>query len=447
MSLSVVSNPAANQANTQLNRLSSSIEQKSEQLASGLRVVTAQDDVAASAISSRLEAEVSGLEQAARNAEQADSLLQIADGAFNNTEQRLARAQQLAVQAGSDNVAEAERSFLDQEFQAIKDELDRLANDTEFSGRQLVNGAVDATSAGASLTNGGAGSFSLNTDNFGAMGVTFAGSQDDSPSLSLTSGVSFSVSASGVSTTGTGGTFSATLMASFSSVMTLDAGTTNFTGTVSSVGVSVAGTTAANMASSIQLTNGTTLLASATGTNGQGSFSVMLGNSTNVLSTTTSISAGPGSTTFMQTISTGTVSYTGNEFEMLNFAVGTGTEANADQIEVSVGSIDTRALGLQGTDLLTRSNAEQANGAIDTALDTLASRRSEVAAAQNRLDAAMENVDTSIQNQDAANSSLIELNVADASTDFSQEQVRFQAASSTLTQAQQLPQNLLGLFQ
>jgi flagellin len=132
---------------------------------------------------------------------------------------------------------------------------------------------------------------------------------------------------------------------------------------------------------------------------------------------------------------------------MLNFAVGTGTEENADQIEVSIGSVNTTALGLDDTDLTSRTNAEQANNAIDTALDTLASRRSEVAAAQNRLDAATENINTSIQNQDAANSSLIELNVADASTEFSQTQVRFQAASSTLTQAQQLPQNLLGLFQ
>jgi flagellin len=193
------------------------------------------------------------------------------------------------------------------------------------------------------------------------------------------------------------------------------------------------------------LTEAATVVASPSMDNGTGagSFSVMF-SSGDTLTMTASFGTG---TANAATVSGGTVSFTGAEVEMLNFAVGTGTDETADQIEVSVGSINTTALGLDGTDLLSRSSAEQTNGAIDTALDTLANRRSDVAAAQNRLDAAQNNVDAAVQNQSAANSSLIELNVADASTEFSQNQVRFQAASSTLTQAQQLPQNLLGLFQ
>ena len=435
MSLSIVSNQAAQVANQQLNRIGDQVNEQAEQLASGLRVNSAQDDVAASAISSRLEAEVSGLEQANRNAEQAGSLLQIADGAFNNTENQLQRAQQLAVQAGSDNVSDDEREFLDQEFQSILSEIDRLSEDTEFSGRQLVSGSINATGT-ANLASAPAASVTM--DDFGAMGVTFSGSDADMPSLTVSSVTLQAVNTGTTALTTGGDTGQVSLNATFQGITTADGAMTSFTGSVTGQNVSVTGT-------NVMLTEAATVVASPSMDNGTGagSFSVMF-SSGDTLTMTASFGTGAANAA---TVSGGTVSFTGAEVEMLNFAVGTGTDETADQIEVSVGSINTTALGLDGTDLLSRSSAEQTNGAIDTALDTLANRRSDVAAAQNRLDAAQNNVDAAVQNQSAANSSLIELNVADASTEFSQNQVRFQAASSTLTQAQQLPQNLLGLFQ
>ncbi|SDF92894.1 flagellin [Limimonas halophila] len=429
MSLSIVSNAPAAQANQQLNRLSDSLQNQSEVLSSGLRVNEAQDDVASSAISSRLEAEVSGLEQANRNAEQAGSLLQIADGAFSNTESLLQRGQQLAVQAGSDNISDPQREFLDSEFQAIQDEINRLAEDTTFSGSQLVSGNINATN-----TSGGT---VVGTGAFGAMGVTFSGSDQANPTFMISSAM-ITANATGTSLTGISGGTGTLAMLSFmvTGVTTADGNTTNFSGMLTNVMVQADTATPAN----VQLTMAQTIIAGPTGQDGMGSFSVMLGTGTTIAMTDLS-----SATTGVDTLTGAT--FTGSDTTMLNFAVGTGTDANADQIEVTIGSIDTRSLGIDGTSLDTRTNAEQANQAIDNALQTLNQRRSEVAASQNRLDAAQDNISSAINNQSAANSSLIEANVAQASTEFSQTQVRFQAASSTLTQAQQLPQNLLGLFQ
>lgn len=109
-------------------------------LSSGSRVPTAKDDAAALAVGSKLRAEVAGLNTAANNASQAVSLLQIADGALSTIGDILVRQKALAVQSSSGQLSDTERSLLQQEFNNLTTEIERIAQVTNFNGTSLLNG-------------------------------------------------------------------------------------------------------------------------------------------------------------------------------------------------------------------------------------------------------------------------------------------------------------------
>jgi len=112
-------------------------------LSSGQRIVNASDDAAGLSMSQNLEAEIRGIRQAARNANDGVSFVQSAEGGLNEVSNILIRLRELGVQSGSDTVGEAERSFLDREYQSLKKEIERIAQVTTFSGRHLLNGRGD----------------------------------------------------------------------------------------------------------------------------------------------------------------------------------------------------------------------------------------------------------------------------------------------------------------
>ncbi len=145
MALNVISNFAANVAHRNLVINDRGATRDIAKLSSGLRVLGARDDAASLAIGSRLKAEVGALRQANVNAGQANSLLQVADGALNTVAHILFRLKTLSVQSGSDNVGAAERASLQLEFVALQEEIERIARDTEFTGVQLINGEEKIT--------------------------------------------------------------------------------------------------------------------------------------------------------------------------------------------------------------------------------------------------------------------------------------------------------------
>ena len=140
MALNVISNFAANVAHRNLTMSDAAASNSLIKLSSGQRVVSAKDDAASLAIGSRLRAEVVAMRTASVNAGQAGSMLQIADGALATISDILVRMKELAVQASSGQFSSTERSVLDSEFQALKNEISRIANDTEFNGTQLIAG-------------------------------------------------------------------------------------------------------------------------------------------------------------------------------------------------------------------------------------------------------------------------------------------------------------------
>lgn len=449
MGLSIVSNQAASIATRQLEQSNNAATATAEKLSSGKRINSAKDDAAASAIAARLSAEVAGLQQASVNAGQASSMLQIADGAFQNVEDILTRAKSLSVQAGSEQISDSERAFLDQEFTALKDEIDRIANDTEFNGTKLVDGDVNAnldgnTSFAVMTTGGGSGSVT-------GLATAAAGETDGIQGINVM-GVNLAT-ATGANMTGSAGTTGSntfagqvgTLMLA-TATMTASSGSLQFmiTAAVKTTG----GGEITNGMFTGTLTNGISASGMAvTGVNLTMDATVMLAASSNAMvNGSLTVQLGTAFTQSSALTTDPNVVLTGQEVMNFDFKVGTGTTATEDEISVDIGGISTNALGLNGASIDNKANADNASEAVSSAIDALQAKRSEVGAAQNRLDFAGQNVELTRENQEAARSELEDLNVAKAITEFSQQQLLVQAGTSTLSQANSLPQNLLQLF-
>ncbi|MBM7708094.1 flagellin [Enterococcus lemanii] len=112
-------------------------------LSSGLRINKAGDDAAGLAISEKMKAQIGGLKQATRNAQDGISLIQTAEGALNETHSILGRMRDLAVQSTNGTLTESDRIELNKEFQSLTEEIDRISGDTEFNTMTLLNGGTN----------------------------------------------------------------------------------------------------------------------------------------------------------------------------------------------------------------------------------------------------------------------------------------------------------------
>ena len=120
-----------------------------ERLSTGLRINSAKDDAAGLAISSRMKAVVSGLTMASKNANDAISMLEVAEGATLEISNMLIRMRELAVQSASGTYSDSDRDALDLEFGALMTEIDRIAKNTTWNTMSILNGGNDATDASA----------------------------------------------------------------------------------------------------------------------------------------------------------------------------------------------------------------------------------------------------------------------------------------------------------
>ena len=123
-----------------------------ERLSTGLRINSAKDDAAGLAISSRMKAAVSGLEMAAKNANDAISMIEVAEGATLEISNMLIRMRELAVQSASGTYSDTDRDAMDLEFTALLSEIDRVAKNTTWNTMSILNGDDDYTAAGAATT-------------------------------------------------------------------------------------------------------------------------------------------------------------------------------------------------------------------------------------------------------------------------------------------------------
>lgn len=140
MSLRINTNLASINSQRQLFNTNLASQRNLERLSSGLRINRAADDAAGLAISENLRAQIRGMKQANRNANDGISLAQVAEGGLNEISNMLIRMRELAIQGASDTVSDVERGFIDMEFQGLKKEIQRVAEVTEYNGQELLNG-------------------------------------------------------------------------------------------------------------------------------------------------------------------------------------------------------------------------------------------------------------------------------------------------------------------
>ena len=140
MALIINTNISALTAQRNLTRAQSGLERSIQRLSTGLRINGAVDDAAGLAISDRLTAQVRGLNQAVRNANDGVSALQTADGSLNEVSNLLQRARELAVQSANDSNSASDRASLQAEVSSILSELDRLSSTVQFNSRKLLDG-------------------------------------------------------------------------------------------------------------------------------------------------------------------------------------------------------------------------------------------------------------------------------------------------------------------
>lgn len=140
MALVITTNVASLNAQKSLVGTQRAMDQSFARLSSGFRINQAADDAAGLAISENLRAQIRGLTQANRNANDGISLVQVAEGGLNEVANMLIRLRELGVQAASDTIGDTERKFLDVEYQQLKSEMQRIAEVTSFNGYDLLNG-------------------------------------------------------------------------------------------------------------------------------------------------------------------------------------------------------------------------------------------------------------------------------------------------------------------
>ena len=154
------SNPTEAVAYSQRNKTQALLNKNIQRLSSGMRINSADDDTAGSAMATRMTNQIRGMHQANKNSRDANNLLATAEAGLNDISDLLAQMRELSVQAATDTLNDTDRASIDLEFQSLKDELTRIANMTEHNGMNVLNGTYQAGGtynqdhiAGAALEN------------------------------------------------------------------------------------------------------------------------------------------------------------------------------------------------------------------------------------------------------------------------------------------------------
>ena len=181
MALTVNTNLAAMRASNALNKTQAGLSHTLAKISSGLRVTKAADDAAGSAVASNLHTVARSGRQAMRNANDGISIIQTAEGATKEVLNILDRMRELAVQSASETLDDGERVYLDEEFEQLSDEVERIAQATEFNDLQLADGTKTTLSVQVGVTSGTESQLSITLGN-----LTVSNLSVDTTSIDLT---------------------------------------------------------------------------------------------------------------------------------------------------------------------------------------------------------------------------------------------------------------------
>lgn len=164
-------NIAALNTHRQLTTNNASASKNIEKLSSGLRINRAGDDAAGLAISEKMRGQIRGLDMASKNAQDGISMIQTAEGALNETHSILQRMRELAVQSSNDTNTTADRDAMQQEVTALTAEIDRIATQTEFNTKTLLDGSLTDVNLQVGANSGQSMQFTIGDMQSAALGV------------------------------------------------------------------------------------------------------------------------------------------------------------------------------------------------------------------------------------------------------------------------------------
>lgn len=404
MGFRVNTNVEAINAQRNLGAASISFAKSVEKLSSGLRINRAGDDAAGLSISEKLRAQVKGLTQAVRNAQDGISMIQTAEGALTETHSILQRVRELAVQAGNDTLSTEDRESVGEELLALKSEIDRIADTTKFNGKVLLNGSLatdlDATSEVV-------------------VGLNLAAGATD-----------VQVAVSALSVAGAAADTTYTLSSAAAGELTL---TATVNGNVVAQTVDVSSMVAA---AGTQVLNWSTLGVSITlvgGNDADSTAANIITGLTAAASDTVVTAAGSGSATLLIGAESGqTMAVAFTKIKSDNLGTGVGNYLS-DKITDNT-AVDTTA---KAQTLLT---------IVDEAIGQVSTQRAKLGAYQNRLEHTAANLSVASENLAASESRVRDVDMASEMVNFTKSQILQSVGTAILAQANQSPQAVLQLL-
>lgn len=391
-----------------------------EKLSSGFKINRAGDDAAGLAISEKMRGQISGLDMASKNASDSISLIQTAEGALNETHSILQRMRELAVQSSNDTNVTDDRDALQKEISQLTEEINRIANTTEFNTQKLLDGGFKGTfQIGANAGQ----SINMNVDKMDAasLGLTSTNNVEKGKTFSVVKGKladgEYKVATNGTSLLDSKGN---TVGSISSATLTLADGSEAKFATHSVGGGLKVGDT-------IKVSNNTMDLKTQANANvsklAAGEYEI---SGTNVLKDGQKVG------TFASNTAT--------------IDVGGGKTVDIKAADLNLSGTLTK-FTVNGVDIASRENASASITSIDNAIKKVSDQRSSLGAVQNRLEHTINNLGTSSENLTAAESRIRDTDMAAEMMSFTKNNILSQAAQSMLAQANQQPQGVLQLLQ
>ena len=492
-------NVASLNSQRNLNVSQNSLNTALQRLSSGLRINSAKDDAAGLAISERMSAQIRGLNQAARNANDGISLAQTAEGALGEIGNNLQRIRELAIQSANATNSADDRAALQKEVAQLKSEIDRVANQTSFNGTKLLDGsfANQAFQVGANQgqTINIAQIANAKTSELGNwISVATAASVSGGAAIGTTTpGATGSIDLSSVNTNGANGydSFQITVNGTNTTVAAVafdtDASTTqaNLATAVSSAINSVTtGTTATANAGAVDLDNTTgtwALQISAAGNaftavNLAGettTFDALVGNNLTINGVNIEVAASGSATQRASALVTaintaagtdpalsgvsaslvnGNLQLLSNEGDIniagnsANLTALTGLTVGNTAGTANAYAAGSAQVGFNNLDISTVDGANNAVLAMDAALKSVNDARADLGAIQNRFSSVVANLNTTAENLSASRSRIQDTDFAAETAALTRAQILQQAGVAMLAQANALPNNVLSLL-
>jgi len=496
MSMSINTNISSLTAQRNSSKVSDSLSTAMARLSSGLRINSAKDDAAGLAISERFTTQIRGLNQAARNANDAISLSQTAEGALASVGDNLQRIRELAVQSANATNSTSDRAALQAEANQLISEVQRVGTQTEFNGNKLLDGSFTSkafqvgANAGETIsvnsivdartTSLGSNTLSLNGSKMGAVlatsvanaaaainGVAAETTLTLSTSAGTTGAIAWNLSdgakeiAAAINTASAGVGITAT--ATNSGVLKNLGGPGVVTMTLNGKAISANVTDQNDLSSLVSAINGSGSGVTASFTSSSSKAGITLNtldganiqiadfNNSGAVKTVdiatydpTTGTAGTvatltGGAATDSNVITGNVSLSSSK-GAISFANATGTTVFS--AASGVGTFSSVA----GLDISTAAGATSALGVLDAALAQVNGGRADLGAVQNRFSATISSLQTTSENLTASRSRIQDADFASETAALSRSQVLQQAATAMVAQANQLPQQVLQLL-